>query len=263
MVAMVEAYFDESGTGDESPFLCVAGYIFTKENAAALDSMWREMLNRYELPYFHMSECAHGVGIYKHLTRQQCIDAATEAIELIKRYASRGIAISLDKSAYPFIPKNGIWNSPYSFLCGQAFYGVRNWANETRFAGDASYFFESGAEDWAQAAKSIEKVMSETVPRNDFRFHTYSSIGKTEATPVQCADLLAWHWFTHNKRILRGETKARADFKSLIGLEIDPHHYDKEAIERWLIFLDVAKRQLAKNNGVHSSLELLSAVIRR
>ena len=192
------------------------------------------MLARYGLPYFHMSECAHHTGIYSHLTLKDCDDAAREAIRLTKTYGAKGIAISLDVSAYPLLPPNNLWTNPYSFLVGQVFFGVRNWADQTGFDGDVSYFFESGATGWGSATEAMNKVMAVPHIRRSFRFKSCSSMDKAEATPLQCADILAWHWFTHNKRIARGEKTARADFKNLIGLQIDPHHYGREEIERWL-----------------------------
>ena len=62
MALLVETYFDESGTHEGSPVMCVAGYILTKRNAIELAREWNEVLNWAELPhplpYFHMSECA-------------------------------------------------------------------------------------------------------------------------------------------------------------------------------------------------------------
>lgn len=43
-MAVMEAYFDESGTHDGSSSLCVAGYLFEKENATALGIEWQKML---------------------------------------------------------------------------------------------------------------------------------------------------------------------------------------------------------------------------
>jgi len=39
-MAEMEAFFDESGTHDSSPFVCVAGYLFEKGKATALDNAW-------------------------------------------------------------------------------------------------------------------------------------------------------------------------------------------------------------------------------
>jgi hypothetical protein len=134
-LAFAHAYFDESGTGDDSPFLCVAGYVFANENALAIEPEWKAMLGRYGLPYFHMSECNQHSGIYAHLTEAQCIQAATEAIALTKKYAARGVAISFDNKAFDALPPQPIWTDRYSFLCSQVMYGVVKWADATGYTG--------------------------------------------------------------------------------------------------------------------------------
>ena len=97
-MAMIEAYFDASGTHSAAKDLCLAGYIFRRDAALAFDADWRQMLSRYELPYFHMKECAHAEGVFKRLGHEGSDCAAREAIDLIKRHASQGIAFSVDKS---------------------------------------------------------------------------------------------------------------------------------------------------------------------
>ena len=67
---MMEAYFDESGTHDSSPVMCVAGYLFSAEQAARLDLEWADVLDRYKLSHFHAADCAHGVGEFKNLDRR-------------------------------------------------------------------------------------------------------------------------------------------------------------------------------------------------
>jgi hypothetical protein len=127
-VPIIEAYFDESGTDSEAPFLVVAGYIFEKEKAMALDVEWRNMLRRYCLPYFRTSECAHNTGAFDHLSLQECDDVQREAITLTKAYAEQGIAVLLTKDAFPLLPEDGLFHTPYAFMCWQVFYGVESWA---------------------------------------------------------------------------------------------------------------------------------------
>lgn len=234
-MSLVEAYFDESGTDVSSPFLCVAGYIFKKEKSVALDIEWRKMLVKYGLPYFRMSECAHNKGVYKNLSRQDCDAAAREAIALIKAYAERGIAVSLDKEVYHLIPKDGIFNTPYAIMCWQVFYGARNWADEYGHSDDITYFFEAGADGMGDLQSATNRIFNIHTHKRGFRASSVTFIEKNRATQLQCADLLAWHWFTYQKRAARGETKKRADFKSLVELKnIDVHHCGREEIEKWL-----------------------------
>lgn len=233
-LALAHAYFDESGTDDKLPFLCVAGYVFTEENALAIEPPWRKMLEKYRLPYFHMTECNQHEGIYAHLSEQECIAAATEAIELTKAYASRGVAISIDKSVFDALPEQGLWSTPYSLLCSNVMYGVVAWAKDAGFDGDVAYFYESGAMGWTQALEAMKKIKHESsVPRDGLRFSTVTVASKSKAIPLQCADLLAWNWHKQMGREARGILKARGDFRSLLKLKCELHHFDQSAIERW------------------------------
>ena len=244
-MAFAQAYFDESGTGADSPFLCVAGYVFTNQNALEIEAEWLEMLSRYDLPYFHMTECNQHSGIYRHLSEKQCIEAATEAIKLTKRYAARGIAVSIDKKAFDLLPPQTIWRDKYSFLCSQVMFGVVKWAVETRFSGDVEYVYESGAEGWASAQQSMKFIRDQsTVPCDELRFRKISSMSKKNAIPLQCADLLAWNWRKLIDRETKGISRVRGDFKNLLKLKADTHHYDKAAIDRWVKDLNLAPSSL-------------------
>src|SRR5690348_16449644 len=89
MIVLVETAFDESGTHQESPILCVAGYIMEKGHAQELNGEWNEVLNWKELPhpleYFHMSDCAHGNGIFKDISKPLRIQIVSRLIAVIKR----------------------------------------------------------------------------------------------------------------------------------------------------------------------------------
>jgi hypothetical protein len=83
-VPFLEAYFDESGTHDNSPIMCIAGYLFDKENCQALDLAWKTVLDEYELPYFHMVDCAHHSFPFDRLTKDECDKVARKMIALIR-----------------------------------------------------------------------------------------------------------------------------------------------------------------------------------
>jgi hypothetical protein len=58
---MVEGYFDESGDLDDAPgIFCVSGYFVETEAAKRMDAEWCEVLEKYQLGFFHMVDCAHG-----------------------------------------------------------------------------------------------------------------------------------------------------------------------------------------------------------
>jgi hypothetical protein len=258
-MAKAFAYFDESGTDGKSEVLCVAGYIFLEEDVGPFEVEWKLMLEKYSLRFFHAVECAHGKGDFKALTNEQRSAAQKEAIELTKKYASKGIALSIDKAAFPKIGSGSakIWTTPYTFLCGQVLYGVRDWANEVGFEGEIEYVFESGAVGEIKAVnETINALLTTEETRKIFRYRRHVIAKKTEALQLQSSDLLAWHWFTHSRRVREGKGK-RADFENLIGLRIDPHHYDAESIEYWQALWNVTLEQPRQREQTHSSIQVL------
>lgn len=113
----LEVYFDESGSHDGAHALCVAGFMFERAKAIAFAIEWRGWLGFYGLPYFRMSECAHGNGPFKKLGKKNCIRLEKKLIGVINRYAEAGFAISLVEKDYGGIMKqlNPIKGGPYSF----------------------------------------------------------------------------------------------------------------------------------------------------
>ena len=232
-MAVMEAYFDESGTHEGSPIVCVAGYLFENGNATALDVAWREMLQEKGLPFFRMSDCAHSTGPFKGWSKSDTTDLATKTIELVKAYATHGFAASVDLDDFHLIPNLGLFDSAYSFSCLQMLLGVKQWADANKFCGEIAYIFESGALHQSEANVFMNKVFKTPQMMTDFRYSTHDFKGKSEVIQLQCADLLAWHWFTHNRRIREGKGK-RKDFRNLLGKKIYANHCDKEGIDKWL-----------------------------
>lgn len=232
-MAAMEAYFDESGTHDGSSSLCVAGYLFEKENATAFGIEWQKMLEEKGLPFFRMAHCAHSRGSFRGWSKSETTDLATKAIELVKAYATHGFAASVDLHDFHLIPNLGLFDSAYSFSCLQMLLGVKQWADANKFRGEIAYIFESGALHQSEANAFMNKVFKTPQMKTDFRYSTHDFKRKSEVIQLQCADLLAWHWFTHNRRIREGKGK-RKDFRSLLGKKIYANHCDKEGINKWL-----------------------------
>lgn len=235
-MAVMEAYFDESGTHEGSPFVCVAGYLFQKGNATALDAAWRWMLEENGLPFFRMSDCAHGTGPFKGWSKIDRTNLEIRAIDLVKTYATYGFAASVVMEDFHLIPNLGLFDTAYSFACLQMFLGVKFWAINNDFDGDVAYVFESGAQHQSEANGFMQKVFEDPQMRLDFRYSSHAFAHKANVSQLQCADLLAWHWFTYNQRERAGQLEKRKDFRSLLGTRVKFNHYDKDGIEKWLAY---------------------------
>jgi len=242
VVVLLEAYFDESGSHEGAPVLCVAGFVFEKGQALKLSEEWSEVLNRYELPYFHMVDCAHGNGPFASLSRSQRILVAANIIGIIKRRAAIGFANSVDVEAYyELVPPNlRIAGSAYSFCVRNVLDHVGGWFHKIRFAGKSAYFFEAGHKSRSEADKVINDLfvnpLIEQVYRHGYVGHSF--VLKKEAPPVQAADMLAWQWATDVRHEAEGKPR-RKDFESLMHTGFSGHHFSRDRLPK---YVDVLKR---------------------
>lgn len=243
---MVEAYFDESGTDDGSPVMCVAGYLFEQAAAIKLTSEWVVMLEKYGIPYFHMSEVAPCKLTCAHMPMDGeggCDALAREAYALIHKYMTIGFATSIETKYAHLIPTLGEYKNIYSFACWQALLNVRNWANDNRYHGKVSYVFEAGHDSQAESNEIMRKLFGHAFLKKAYRYAGHAFVEKRGGAPLlQCADILAWH-ITKNRRDQMIGRKSRGDYQALVhnGKHLLTHYGEQEI----RIFAD----GVAKMNG--------------
>jgi hypothetical protein len=230
-MGLIEAYFDASGTHDAAKDLCLAGYIFKKDAATEFDEEWRRMLGRYGLPYFHMKECAHATGVFKPLGREGTDLAAREAIDLIKRHASQGIAFSVDKSIAAELRKGSMWKNEYAFIVGQVFFAIRDWALADESKSEVACLFENGDDGRGQAVEAAQMILKQADFRETCRISSFKWADQNKETPLQAADMLAWHVNLWRRKRRNGIIKKRGDFMSLLEVPMVYHHWDCSAVD--------------------------------
>lgn len=223
LVAFLECYFDESGSHDGSPVLCVAGYLFDKDQCKALDLKWKEVLDRYQLPYFRMSACAHNkhphpVEPFGHLSPQECINVEKEMIQLINQHALLGAAVAVNEQDYnTWFEGNNPAGSAYSFCCWQVLAGIRSWIMRERFNGEVAYFFEAGHKSQPEANALMHRIFTNQTLRQGYCYAGHAFVDKQKVRPVQSADILAWQQATQVKHWLSNNVRMRADFRALVA----------------------------------------------
>jgi hypothetical protein len=228
-VALLEGYFDESGSHSGSPVLCVAGYLFEKEKCQRLDLEWADVLYGYQLPYFRMVDCAHGVGPFAHLNMNERIQCETEMIRLIKKYMLHGFSVTIDEAQYDQwrIDQYPLFGSAYSWCCWMILIAVESWALKVRFDGKIAYFFEAGHESYAEA----NRIMTESMDMPGLRYTSHAFVSKRDDRPIQAADILAWQAAKFRKETMKGNRRPRADFRSLVARDTVTFHGEKQMFD--------------------------------
>jgi Protein of unknown function (DUF3800) len=209
-------YVDES-YGPDHPALCVAGYIFTPEKAKEMSRLWADVLAAKALPYFHMSECNGGYGVFSHLDDAECDVVARRVIALTRDYAEYGFGISVSERDYGEIFPDAVRaqaGTAYTFCLRQCLTMTRRWAQAADFKGRFAFFFENGHQHVDEARKVIADYERETIV-DRFQFHSSTFIDKQDAEPLQSADILAWHFYVNYRRVAAGKP-SRQDFIALL-----------------------------------------------
>jgi hypothetical protein len=229
IVALLEAYFDESGTHDGSPVMCIAGYLFQKDRCKELDLAWKEVLDFYNLPFFHMVDCAQGARPFDALLPDERDQAARRMIALIRAHALFGMGIAIVETDYNAVMSGmpridlpvddlpiPLPGTAYSYCCWTALNAIGAWIRRGGFEGEVAYFFEAGHKHADEANQIMNRIVRVPSLRNEFRYAAHSFVPKEKARPLQTADILAWHHATDIKKIMIGKHR-RKDYAALIA----------------------------------------------
>ncbi len=206
---MYRGYFDESGSFDESPgIFCVAGYLIENEAAKAMDVAWGEVLKRYEVPYFHMVDCAPdpGNGVFRGMDDEVRTALVTELMRLIHTYTAEGFAwVAEAKSHARNAPETDVYSEFVS-------YAVSSFGQMARNAGiknQVHFFFEAGHKNKGNAYNKVAEEF-------DVYAKSMTFAGKSEERLLQAADLLAWQCTKYIKDRESDARAPRGDFKFLM-----------------------------------------------
>jgi hypothetical protein len=143
------------------------------------------------------------------------------------------MACSVDLDAFHKIPTGGLFESPYTFACWQSFMGVRHWAQVNNYQGDIAYFFEAGHKHQAEASGVMDLLSREPSLKQQYRYESHAFVQKQKNAAIQCADILAWQWYTQTKKI-EADLPMRKDLASLAEIPHNAVHFNKEKIDAFV-----------------------------
>jgi hypothetical protein len=208
VVPMYEGYFDESGSLNEEPrIFCIAGYFINSDSARVMDSAWRAVLAQYELPYFHMVDCAHDAGRFKRLSMDDRVAIQTQLISLIKQHTLAGFAVLVKVES--FEPSLEIPDAYHAcaFHCVKA---MLTYLDTYRLARNVAFIFEKGH-------PSAEGTYAHVAQRlGGLDKSSLAFMAKGDAPLLQAADLLAWQSVKYLKDRHAHAHAPRKDFLSLM-----------------------------------------------
>lgn len=238
-MTQVEAYFDESGSHRQAPVLCVAGYVMEKDAAIQLSREWQAVLSARTLPYFRMSQCAHGNGPFKSLSQSARSQTVLRLIQIIEQYTEQGLAVTVNEEKFNhLLPRRGLIGSSYSFAVHLLLAGVRSWIASHPAVSSAAYFFEAGHRSQAESNDVLSLIFKQPALQEASRYSGHAFVKKEETPAVQAADLLAWQWYTDKRHELEGRPRRRDCSRLLQHAHKAVHIGEDRLIEIAAVFPD-------------------------
>jgi hypothetical protein len=229
-VLLHHVYLDESGTHEGSPVMAVAGYVFKSVQAHRFSREWGRALERFKLPYAHMTDCATGNGAYKDMSLEDRIQTEKTLIPLIRNRSAVGFSIAVRPGYYEEKMRGHIFPvSPYSFCLITCVHAISQWAYQNG-ADKVSYFFEAGHRHQNEA----NTIMGHIHGSSAFGYVSHAFIDKKFALPLQAADMLAWQSAHFLKRRGEGHKPMRKDFKALVRPCDVLLDVPNDAVDRWM-----------------------------
>jgi hypothetical protein len=187
-LVFIEAYFDETNTHSGSSMYSMAGYVFEKDKAIALQEEWQPILDRFGLQSFHMVDCAHGNRAFKKVSKENRILISTSFIDLVGKYAELGIASKFITT----FGANEFIKDYFSFFCGLCMAAVRGYTEKRSDIDGVVYFFERGNDNQTNADAYVRSAMASHGVSEAHKYINHAFIPKEHCAAIQAADMLAW-----------------------------------------------------------------------
>ena len=209
-LAMLGAYFDDSGTHDGSQIVVVAGIMGTEFELASLEGLWREQLGRplgglkQPIAEFHAYDCYESKGEFTGWKRTETDFFRRELREaIIKSHVSAyGCAyFKKDWDAIITGDLRDLLGTAEGNAVRNCFVRALRWANMNTFDPDITFVFDD--------SNDLERKRDIYACYDAFRRHTKGKhlsgiafLSSRKVLPLQAADLFAWEFNRNAHEIL-------------------------------------------------------------
>ncbi len=243
-MALLSAYFDESGSPNDTRSLIVSGFVSTVDQWTRFEQDWKIAHRDFGLPDpsktpFHMKDFAHFKGAFsgwKDDAKRK--DFARRLVGIIAVRVLYAISIGIHNDDYRSVNKRFVLAegkvTQYPLCASACVFRLDDWAQRSGY-GHIEYVFEDGGPDKGAFVNIMSKCQK------------YPKFGrKPKHLPCQAADLMAYEALkvaTHLEKLEAGEKSIRQTFAHLyVKIPGDHRRISGDALEAICKKLGVPER---------------------
>ena len=237
---MLDAYFDDSGTGLDSPVFVIAGYVGDPTQWAEFSERWDAVLKKPHplkpngLAYFKASHAMARTGEFAGWTDEERDYRLRELLSLVPEYELNGVYVVIPIEPYRriftwfshntfehpyFVALYGVFPTLMTYLDG------KNIVDEVKFTFDRTDHRKKLESQWENFLRATpEKYRSRIVETMAFE----SEVG---FPPLQAADAIAWYIRRQYHELEKENLEYRNEIFELL--------FDREHVSRVLSGTDI------------------------
>lgn len=242
MAVLYTAYFDESGTHDDSEVVAVAGFVANPSQWEQFSEDWQAALNDCcSLEYFHMSDFESRHGPYESWTDAERKDRLNRFLDIIQKHAQQSIGFVIPKGSFDLLMSDRakeVCGDAYGLAAIGCWHKLAITARDPRVDGVLEYVMESGARGGGALLKIVAERSEDVEWLDSTRILSLSFRDKRAFPPLQAADILAYELYKQGLRQFGPETRAaRYPLKQLWTPNRQWHYPDDDELSRtneWL-----------------------------
>jgi hypothetical protein len=225
---MLKVFLDRGAKRDSTDeIVAVAATVFKPLGYKQFVRPWSRMLKGWGASAFHATDFYNGAGEFKRDTPSKR-ERYEKDSKLIPRLVGENVDYILVVAARPdeFLREaSQQWRGTFgtnvhSIGVQMILIAMGWWAEEHHFNERFAYFRESGDEDDAEVAATVERMREgHADTARMIRVSSFAHIEKSIAKGTEASDFVAWHWNKwYMDKVRSGEGQnPRKDFAALVG----------------------------------------------
>jgi hypothetical protein len=148
----------------------VAGYLFEVERCRKFDKDLAAVLSAIGVKVLHAADRAARRKEFKGKSREQCDAVLKDAVALVKKHASFGVAVMVSEAEFDRLAPAG-WRraagGPYTACVQVCMAAVGKWVRSNAPSERVAYFFEKGHTSEGEANRYLKRLEKDPVLTED------------------------------------------------------------------------------------------------
>jgi hypothetical protein len=224
-LAMLTAYFDDTGTHATSKVVAVAGIHGTEGELRGLESEWRKHLARPlcgrkpPLSRFHMYDCQNSVGEFRGWNRTETDYFCHQLATAIMESGVSGCGMACSRKDWDDLvtgDTRAVLGDPEGICIRNCFTVACQWAQQITFDPEITFVFDNRPHRQRENKVVFDVFQRGLKPPPTLMGVSFLTSHKV--LPLQAADLVAWEFYQHvNEALEAGELRppSRSQYQRL------------------------------------------------